>query len=109
MTMFQRSNWQHDAEEQLSQQVSRLGRDVAEISRAVQRFGADARHEAGTVAADLAGEAWHQGEIVARGLGRRARRAGKAVREDPVPAIVAVAGFMLLLNLLLGRKQQTRR
>ena len=109
MAMFQRSTWQHDAEEQLSHQLSRLSRDVADISRAVQHFGTDARHEAGAAAADLLDGAWHQGEIVARRLGRQAQRAGKAVREDPVPAIVAVAGFVLLLNLLLGRKQQTRR
>ena len=54
---------------------------------------------------DIGEELWHQGEIVAKQLGRQARKAGKAIKNDPVPAVVAVAGFALFLNLLLGRKR----
>ena len=84
--------------EDLSRQLSTLRHDVAGVSRAVSRYGSHTAHDVGD-------QLWHQGEIVARQLGRQAKKAGKAVKEDPVPAIVAVAGFALFLNLLLGRKR----
>ncbi len=84
--------------EELSRQLSSLRHDVAGVSRAVSRYGAHTAHDVGD-------QLWHQGEIVARQLSRQAKKAGKAVKEDPVPAIVAVAGFALFLNLILGRKR----
>ena len=84
--------------EELSRQLSSLRHDVAGVSRAVSRYGTHTAHDVGD-------QLWHQGEIVARQLGKQARQAGKAVKEDPVPAIVAVAGFALFLNLVLGRKR----
>ena len=84
--------------EELSRQLSTLRHDVAGVSRAVSRYGSHTAHDVGD-------QLWHQGEIVARQLGKQAKKAGKAVKEDPVPAIVAVAGFALFLNLLLGRKR----
>lgn len=84
--------------EELSRQLSSLRRDVAGVSRAVTRYGSHTAHDVGN-------QLWHGGELVARQLGRQARKAGKAVKDDPVPAIVAVAGFALLLNLLLGRRR----
>ena len=84
--------------EELSRQLSSLRHDVAGVSRAVGRYGSHAAHDVGD-------QLWHQGEVVARKLGRQAKKAGKAVKEDPVPAIVAVIGFGLFLNLVLGRKR----
>lgn len=82
----------------LSRQLASLRHDVAGVSRAVTRYGSHAAHDVGD-------QLWHQGEIVARQISRQAKKAGKAVKDDPVPAIVAVAGFALLLNLILGRKR----
>ena len=84
--------------EELSRQLSSLRHDIAGVSRSVSRYGSH-------TARDVGDQLWHQGEIVARQLGKQARMAGKAVKEDPVPAIVAVAGFALFLNLVLGRKR----
>lgn len=103
MALLQRK-WQDEAQDHLAHQLSGLSREVATIARAVQRFSAEAGHDAGHVAGNLVDEAWHQGERLAHGVRRQARHAGKAVREDPVPAIVAVAGLLLVLSLVLGRK-----
>lgn len=103
MTLLQRE-WS-DGQDQLSHQLAGLRREVAAVSQAVQRFGTGAGRDAGNVASNLADEAWQQGERLARDIRRQARHAGKAVREDPVPAIVAVVGVLLALNLLFGRKQ----
>jgi hypothetical protein len=82
----------------LAHQISSLRHEVAGVSRSVGRYGSHAAHDVGD-------QLWHQGEIAAKLLGRQAKKAGKAVREDPVPAVVAVAGFALFLNLVLGRKR----
>jgi hypothetical protein len=85
--------------DELSRQLSGLRRDLSGASRSMTRYGSHAAHDVGD-------QLWHGGEMVARQLGRQAKKAGKAVKEDPVPAIVAVAGFALLLNLVLGRKRR---
>lgn len=97
-------NWSQ-AQEQLSQQVSRLAREVNAMSRSVQRMSAEIGSEAGDTAAHLISGALHQGEVLARDIRKQARYVGSAVRKDPAPAIIAVAGLALLLTLLLGRKQ----
>ena len=84
--------------EDISRQLSHLRHDVAGVSHAVSRYGAH-------TASDIGDQLWHQGEVVARQLGRQAVKAGKAVKDDPVPAVVAVAGFALFMRLILGRKR----
>ena len=84
--------------EDITRQLSHLRHDLSGISRAVSRYGAHA-------ASDVGDQLWHQGEVVARQLGRQAAKAGKAVKDDPVPAVVAVAGFALFMRLILGRKR----
>lgn len=84
--------------EELSRQLSSLRHDMAGVSRAVSRYGAH-------TATDVGDQLWHQGEVVARQLGKQAVKAGRAVKDDPVPAVVALAGFALFLRLVLGRKR----
>ena len=84
--------------EDITRQIANLRHDMAGVSRAVSRYGA---HTAG----DLGDQLWHQGEVVAQKLGRQAMKAGKAVKDDPVPAVVAVAGFALFMRLILGRRR----
>lgn len=102
--MLHERNWP-EAQEQLAHQVSRLAREVGAMSRTVQKLSAETGREAGETAADLFGDALQQGEVLARKFRRQARHVGTAVRKDPVPTIVAVAGLALLLSLVLGRKQ----
>jgi hypothetical protein len=57
-------------------------------------------HSRGFDLTQFADEAWAQGRVAARVLGRQAWKAGKAVRRDPVPATMAVIGLACLLSLL---------
>lgn len=102
--MLHDHNWQQ-TQEQLTRQVSRLAREVSAMSRTMHRMGAEIGDEAGAATADLIGATLHQGEVIAHDLGRRAKRVGKAVRKDPMPAVVTVVGLALLLSLLFGRKR----
>ena len=47
----------------------------------------------------------HEGTAVARAAARQTARAGRAVRADPLPAIVGVVGLALLASLVLGRRR----
>lgn len=85
--------------EDIARQLSSLRHDVSGVSRAVGRYGAH-------TASDFGDQLWHQGEAVARQLGRQAKKAGRAVKNDPMPAVVAVAGFACLLRLALGSKKR---
>ena len=84
--------------EEITRQLASLRHDVAGVSRAVARYGAH-------TANDMGDELWHQGEVIARQLGKQAIKAGRAVKDDPVPAVVALAGFACFLRLVLGRKR----
>jgi ElaB/YqjD/DUF883 family membrane-anchored ribosome-binding protein len=47
----------------------------------------------------------HEGAVVAQTAARQAARASRAVRNDPVPAIVGVVGIALLASLLVSRRR----
>lgn len=84
--------------DELGRQLSSLRHDMAGVSRAVSKYGSHTAHDVGD-------QLWHQGEIVAKQIGRQAKKAGRAVKEDPIPAMVAVAGFALFLSLVLSKKR----
>lgn len=94
----------HESEDRVAHQLTALRHEVAGLSNALRHLGAGVAHDFGHEASHLTGEMLHQGVAVAKVLGRQASKAGTAMRADPVPAIVAVAGFVLFLNLILGRK-----
>ncbi len=94
------------AQKQLGRQVQELLRDAAHISATLGRFGADAGNGVGQMALEVADEAIHKGAKAARIVGRQAWRTGKAVREDPMPAVMAVIGVACLLNLVLSRSRR---
>lgn len=47
----------------------------------------------------------HEGTAVAKLAAHQAGRASRAVRADPVPAIIGLVGVALLASLLLGRRR----
>jgi ElaB/YqjD/DUF883 family membrane-anchored ribosome-binding protein len=47
----------------------------------------------------------HEGVAVAKAAAHQAGRASRAVKADPVPALVGVIGLALLASLLLGRRR----
>lgn len=99
----------NSTQRQISRQVSSLARDAGHITELLSRFTANARREAGHYGHDLADEAWHQGAVAAKVIGKQALRAGRAVRKDPVPAVVAVAGLACLMALLTSAGRSSRR
>jgi len=108
----------HHAQHRLNRQIGSLAREAGQISELLNRFSSRAQHDAGhyahdagRYAHDLADEAWQQGAVAARVLGKQALRAGKAVGKDPIPAVIAVAGLACLLSLVTssGRAAARRR
>lgn len=47
-----------------------------------------------------------EGDVLAEAVGTQLRRAGRAVRADPVPALVGAVGVALLASLLLSRRRR---
>jgi ElaB/YqjD/DUF883 family membrane-anchored ribosome-binding protein len=47
----------------------------------------------------------NEGVVVAKAAARQAGRASRAVKADPVPALVGVVGLALLASLLLSRRR----
>lgn len=100
----------------IGDQVASLSEDVAALARQLQRYARPRLQEAAHTATEIAGDVFHQLEPVARDALHRAydaRRAiaqqvkvtGRAVRDDPVPAVVALGTFALLASLLLRREE----
>lgn len=95
----------------LAEQVRSLSRDIAHLARDVGRFAGprveEAAHTAGSIAGGVtsaAGDVMNQLAPLARDVARRARAAGRVVRDDPVPAIVAIGTFALVVSLILRRQ-----
>lgn len=78
-------------------------RDLAEDQ--VARFARQARDIAEPVLHQAADYARHEGAVVAQAAARQAIRAGRAVKSDPVPAIVGAVGLVLLASLFVGRRR----
>jgi hypothetical protein len=97
------------AQHRLGRQVESLTRDVGHIADSLRRFGGGAGKDIGQIAHNVADEAMHQGAEVAKLVGEQAYQAGRAIRRDPLPTIMAVAGLACLLSLLMssGKKRPT--
>ena len=91
-----------EAQSALSRRLSHLARDASGISRSLEKFGAGAGRDVSHFAHDATDAALHHGASAARVIGKQAWRAGKAVRRDPVPAVVAVAGLACILSLIMS-------
>jgi hypothetical protein len=99
----------NSTQRRLNRQVSSLARDAGHITDLLARFTANASRDASHYGHDLADEAWHQGAVAAKVIGKQAMRAGKAVGKDPVPAVIAVAGLACLLSLATSGGRSGRR
>ena len=105
---FDLSHFSNDAQDRFGRQFSSLARDAGHLSEALRRYSADARHEVGHLAHDVANEALHQGAIAARVLGKQAWKAGKAVRRDPAPTMAALVGVACLVSLVMASGNRRR-
>jgi hypothetical protein len=57
-------------------------------------------------AADMA---VHEGGALARYASRRALRAGRAVRDDPMPALIGAVGIALIATMIFSRRGRSSR
>ena len=95
-------------------QTRRLARDLQRQALATRDLTQDRLRQIGHEAGELAGEAAHQladygmheGAVLARAAAVRAARAGRAVRSDPMPAIVGAVAVLLLANLFFGPRRR---
>ncbi|MHA6692605.1 hypothetical protein [Devosia sp. A449] len=96
-----------DASENMSDalhdQVANLRKEIAAISSAVSEYSGGALDDVQHNAVAIAKEVRHQGAVVAKQVGRQANAAGKAVQENPVPALVALGVIALLSTLIFTR------
>jgi len=88
----------------VAEQVTALREDVAAVAEALARLGGHSANRLGHNALDLAGQVSHQGAVAAREIGKQANMAGRAVRENPAPMLVALGTVALLAALVLSRE-----
>jgi len=99
----------HATQRRIGRQVSSVARDAGQITELLGRLSDNARREAGHYGHELADEAWHQGTMAAKAIGKQALRAGRAVKKDPIPAVAAVAGLACLMVLVGASGRASRR
>lgn len=87
----------------LSHQVSDLAQEVAAIAASLGRQARPALADAGHSAVEFAEHLAQQMAPMAKQFRRRAKAAGRMMRDDPVPAVVAVGTLALLAMLLMSR------
>lgn len=90
--------------ENLSQQLAVLRKQVDQLSHSVHDYSDNSFDDLQHNAAALAREVRHQGRAVARQVGRQAHVAGDAVRENPVPVVIALGTIALLSALVFSRR-----
>jgi hypothetical protein len=93
---------------QVAELGAQLGHSSSDARHAGQAFAHSARHFAGEAAHDLSHYARHEGAMVAREAGRQALRAGRAVKADPMPTVVALIGVAMIARLLAPSRRATR-
>lgn len=109
MAWFARRSWQGEVSDNVSHHLAALRREVMALSgdagryghTLADRYGPRLAHGAGEIGEALA----QQGAVVARQLGRQAKRVGRAAKHDPATTLAAVVGVACLASLVLGRKR----
>ncbi|MEO6394663.1 MAG: hypothetical protein ABIO40_01975 [Devosia sp.] len=109
----------HRASEISSHQIAALQDQISDIARHLrasrhdlQSSGSEFAHAAGRFAGEaaqqFAGLARHEGSVAARIAAKQAVKAGRAIKADPMPAIVGLVGVALLVRLFSGHRPAAR-
>lgn len=99
------------ATQAVGDQIASLSHEVAKLAHQVRRQTAprlqgaahglqDVAHDAG----DFASDVFEHMKPVARDIAHRAQAAGRVVRDDPVPMVIALGTAALIATLLLRRR-----
>jgi len=91
--------------EDLTRQLAHLRKELSGRVAPARKAGSHALHDAQHQAAELAQDLGEYGSHAAHLLGRQARQAGKAIKNDPVPLVVALGTFVLLSSLFARRRR----
>jgi phage host-nuclease inhibitor protein Gam len=88
-----------DVEDELEEQVASLSDQLARLAQQVEQFAEERYGDARELVASV-GDA---GAALASRARRQTRVAARAVREDPLPTVVAVGVLALLAAIIIGR------
>jgi ElaB/YqjD/DUF883 family membrane-anchored ribosome-binding protein len=102
--------WLDRIDEREARRIGRTLRTTALDTRDLAQdhltdFARQARRIAEPVLHQASDYARHEGAVVAKAAAQQAMRAGRAVKADPVPAIVGAVGLALLASLFIGRRR----
>ena len=91
-----------DGAGEIEDRVESLGQEIATLAHQLERF---AGHRLDDVR-DMASEFGSAGEVAGRRAGRQTAAAARAVRQDPLPTVVALGVLALLAAFLISRANQ---
>jgi hypothetical protein len=94
---------------QVAELGARLGHSSHEARDAGSAFAHSARHLASDAASEIGHFARHEGAVVAREAAKQALRAGRAVKADPMPTVVALIGVAMIARLLAPSRRGATR
>lgn len=89
----------------IAEQVLALREEISSLADAVARYSGHSANDLGHNALELASQVSHQGAVAARNIGRQANAAGRVVRDNPVPALVALGTVALIAALVFTRDE----
>jgi multidrug resistance efflux pump len=92
-----------DALDTLSRQIASLRKEVASITESVNDYSGSALGDVQHNARAIAKEVRRGSQLVARQVARQASHAGEALRDNPVPVLVALGTLALLTTLIFSR------
>ena len=103
-------SWLDRIDEKQARRLARTFGATAVETRAlaqdhITQFAKQARTIAEPALHQAADYARHEGAVVAQAAAKQAVRAGRAVKADPVPAIVGAVAVALLANLIFARRR----
>lgn len=91
-----------DGVDDIEGRVESLSEEIAVLARQIERF---AGHRLDDVR-DLAAEVGSAGTVAVRRAGRQTAAAARAVREDPLPTVIALGVLALLATFVVSRANQ---
>ena len=88
-----------DKTEELEERITSLGDEISVLAHQIERFAGHRLDDVREMASDL-GEA---GTVAVRRAGRQTVAAARAVRDDPLPTVVALGIVALLATFVMTR------
>lgn len=91
-----------DQAEELEERIASLSEEISTLAHQIERFAGHRLDDVREMAADLR----EAGTVAVRRAGRQTVAAARAVREDPLPTVVALGVVALLATFVMARMNQ---